>query len=75
MISKESHPGTLDNICGAIAKMIIVNPNGIPLEQVSFLILVRSYFTIIRYSVMVCLHFFAHLSNSKNKRQVTKKNK
>lgn len=35
MISKETHSGTLDNICGAIAKMIIVNSNGIPLDQVS----------------------------------------
>nr|CAI5837652.1 unnamed protein product [Callosobruchus analis] len=33
-VQKESHAGTLDNICGALAKMIIVNPNGIPLEQV-----------------------------------------
>ncbi|KAG5874324.1 hypothetical protein JTB14_016355 [Gonioctena quinquepunctata] len=33
-VSKESHAGTLDNICGAIAKIILVNPNGIPLDQV-----------------------------------------
>ncbi|KAJ8957095.1 hypothetical protein NQ318_007310 [Aromia moschata] len=33
-VSKESHAGTLDNICGALAKMIIVNPSGIPLDQV-----------------------------------------
>ncbi|VEN33574.1 unnamed protein product [Callosobruchus maculatus] len=33
-VQKESHAGTLDNICGALAKMIIVNPTGIPLEQV-----------------------------------------
>nr|CAH7764214.1 unnamed protein product [Callosobruchus chinensis] len=33
-VQKESHAGTLDNICGALAKMIIVNPNRIPLEQV-----------------------------------------
>lgn len=35
MLSKESHAGTIDNISGAVAKMIITNPNGIPLEQVS----------------------------------------
>ncbi|XP_045465050.1 importin-4-like [Harmonia axyridis] len=33
-INKECHEGTLDNICGAIAKIIIVNSNGIPLDQV-----------------------------------------
>ncbi|XP_018577628.1 importin-4 [Anoplophora glabripennis] len=33
-VAKEAHAGTLDNICGALAKMIIVNPSGIPLEQV-----------------------------------------
>ncbi|XP_050512029.1 importin-4 [Diabrotica virgifera virgifera] len=33
-VSKEAHSGTLDNICGALAKMIIVNPNAIPLDQV-----------------------------------------
>ncbi|XP_068893273.1 importin-4-like [Tenebrio molitor] len=33
-VAKESHAGTLDNICGALAKMIIVNSAGIPLEQV-----------------------------------------
>ncbi|KAJ3660491.1 hypothetical protein Zmor_004938 [Zophobas morio] len=33
-VAKESHAGTLDNICGALAKMIIVNSSGIPLEQV-----------------------------------------
>ncbi|CAG9821795.1 unnamed protein product [Phaedon cochleariae] len=33
-VSKETHSGTLDNICGALAKMILVNPNGIPLDQV-----------------------------------------
>ncbi|XP_049818951.1 importin-4-like isoform X2 [Aethina tumida] len=33
-VSKESHENTLDNICGAIAKMIIANSAGVPLEQV-----------------------------------------
>ncbi|XP_060535658.1 importin-4-like isoform X2 [Cylas formicarius] len=33
-VAKETHSGTLDNICGALAKMIIVNAAGIPLEQV-----------------------------------------
>jgi hypothetical protein len=33
-VAKESHAGTLDNICGALAKMIIANSAGIPLEQV-----------------------------------------
>lgn len=33
-VAKESHPGTLDNICGAISKMIIANSVGMPLEQV-----------------------------------------
>ncbi|XP_074042768.1 importin-4 [Leptinotarsa decemlineata] len=33
-VAKEAHAGTLDNICGAISKMILVNPNGIPLPQV-----------------------------------------
>lgn len=34
-VGKETHAGTLDNICGALAKMIMINPGGIPLEQVS----------------------------------------
>lgn len=34
LMSKEQHAGTMDNICGALAKMIIVNHNNIPLEQV-----------------------------------------
>lgn len=33
-VAKESHPGTLDNICGAICKMIITNSSGVPLYQV-----------------------------------------
>lgn len=33
-VAKETHAGTLDNICGALAKMIIVNPGGIPLDQI-----------------------------------------
>ncbi|XP_066250026.1 importin-4-like [Euwallacea similis] len=33
-VSKETHTGTLDNICGALAKMIFVNPGGLPLDQV-----------------------------------------
>ncbi|CAH1164397.1 unnamed protein product [Phyllotreta striolata] len=33
-VAKETHSGTLDNICGALAKMITVNSGGIPLEQV-----------------------------------------
>lgn len=34
-VSKETHAGTLDNICGALARMIIVNPSGIPMEEVN----------------------------------------
>ncbi|KAK9877960.1 hypothetical protein WA026_020178 [Henosepilachna vigintioctopunctata] len=33
-VSRETHAGTLDNICGALAKMIITNCNEIPLGQV-----------------------------------------
>lgn len=33
-VSSESHAGTLDNICGALGKMIIVNSSGIPLNEV-----------------------------------------
>ena len=33
-VSTEVHPGTLDNICGAIARLIITNCNLVPLEQV-----------------------------------------
>ncbi|ENN75169.1 hypothetical protein YQE_08282, partial [Dendroctonus ponderosae] len=33
-VGKEGHAGTLDNICGALAKVIIANPEGIPLEEV-----------------------------------------
>lgn len=33
-VAKESHSGTLDNICGAICKMIVTNSAGVPLEQV-----------------------------------------
>lgn len=37
MMGKETHAGTMDNICGAVAKMIISNVNGVPLEQVIFI--------------------------------------
>lgn len=33
-VAKESHAGTLDNVCGALAKIILANPGGIPLDQV-----------------------------------------
>lgn len=33
-VSTEQHPGTLDNICGALARLIIANHKLIPLEQV-----------------------------------------
>lgn len=39
-VAKETHPGTLDNICGAISKMIITNSAGVPLDQV-FPVLLR----------------------------------
>lgn len=35
-VAKEAHAGTLDNICGALAKLILVNSSLVPLEQVSF---------------------------------------
>lgn len=35
LVSKETHQGTVDNTLGAIAKMMIINYNGIPLDQVS----------------------------------------
>lgn len=33
-VSQEQHPGTLDNICGALARLIMANYKLIPLEQV-----------------------------------------
>lgn len=33
-VSQEIHPGTLDNICGALARLIIVNSKLVPLDQV-----------------------------------------
>lgn len=36
VVAKEAHAGTLDNICGALAKLILVNSSLVPLEQVSF---------------------------------------
>ncbi|XP_067002902.2 importin-4 [Anabrus simplex] len=33
-VAKERHPGTLDNICGALARLVITNVNGVPMEQV-----------------------------------------
>jgi len=33
-VSSEKHPGTLDNICGALCRMIITNVNGIPINEV-----------------------------------------
>ncbi|KAJ6642757.1 Importin-4, partial [Pseudolycoriella hygida] len=33
-VSQEEHPGTLDNICGALARLIMANFKLIPLEQV-----------------------------------------
>lgn len=57
MFSKESHAGTMDNICGAVAKMITVNPNAVPLEAViiSNSALISVTFKIIfRYSLLYC---------------------
>lgn len=34
ILAKESHARTVDNICSAISKLIIANPNGVPLQQV-----------------------------------------
>lgn len=34
VVSKEQHPGTLDNICGALARLIITNSNLVPLKEV-----------------------------------------
>lgn len=31
---KEQHAGTLDNICGALARIIIANPSLVPLQEV-----------------------------------------
>ncbi|KRT85321.1 hypothetical protein AMK59_2065, partial [Oryctes borbonicus] len=33
ILAKESHAGTVDNVCSAMSKLIIVNPNGVPLQQ------------------------------------------
>lgn len=33
-VAKEQHAGTLDNICGALARLIITNSQLVPLEQV-----------------------------------------
>lgn len=33
-VSQEQHPGTLDNICGALARLIITNSKLVPLEHV-----------------------------------------
>ncbi|GJQ87137.1 hypothetical protein Trydic_g23982 [Trypoxylus dichotomus] len=33
ILAKESHAGTVDNICSAMSKLIIVNPTGVPLQQ------------------------------------------
>lgn len=33
-VAQEQHPGTLDNICGALARLIMANFKLIPLEQV-----------------------------------------
>ncbi len=33
-VAQEQHPGTLDNICGALARLIMANYKLIPLEQV-----------------------------------------
>ncbi|XP_021926547.1 importin-4-like isoform X1 [Zootermopsis nevadensis] len=32
--SKEKHAGTLDNVCGALARLIITNVSGVPMTQV-----------------------------------------
>lgn len=34
VVSVETHAGTLDNVCGAIARLIIANSSNVPLEQV-----------------------------------------
>lgn len=34
-VSSEKHGGTLDNICGALSRMIITNAGGIPMNEVS----------------------------------------
>lgn len=33
-VAKETHAGTLDNICGALARLIITNSNLVPLKHV-----------------------------------------
>lgn len=33
-VAQETHPGTLDNICGALARLIITNSKLVPLDQV-----------------------------------------
>lgn len=35
-VTQESHAGTLDNICGALARLIIANSELVPLKEVSF---------------------------------------
>jgi len=39
--SKEKHAGTLDNICGALARLILSNVSGVPMEQVSIVVWVE----------------------------------
>lgn len=34
VVAKEEHPGTLDNVCGALARLIVANSKLVPLEQV-----------------------------------------
>lgn len=35
-LSKETFPRALDNICGAVARLISTSPSNVPLEQVSW---------------------------------------
>lgn len=35
-VTQESHAGTLDNICGALARLIMANSQLVPLKEVSF---------------------------------------
>lgn len=55
MLSKETHAGTRDNICGAVAKMIITNPTAIPLDQV----LIVKFF---HFSINLC-NFYLGISS------------
>ena len=56
-LSKESFPRALDNICGAVARLITANPTNVPLEQV-WKLFVDADRSLIHLYIYLFIHIF-----------------